>query len=434
MNRKQEYLSRICSADEVLKKVLFEGANVVFGNGAACPDTFTEALHRNRDRIPFFNIFHVLYFGNALHLTPEMKGKVRPIVNFMEKQSRAAYAEGRLDFMPCHFHEVPGLLRDGYYPPDIAVIQVSPPDEEGYCSYGLSCDYTKPAAELARIVVAEINVQMPRVGGRLNAIHISKLDHIIEVDRSVITVPPAPIGETEAIIGKHCASLVGDGAVLQLGIGAIPDAVLANLEDRKDLGIHTEMFSDGVMHLMRKGVITGKRKNIHTGKVVSAFVTGSKELYDFIDGNTDIELYPVEYTNFPATIGLHDNFISINSAIEIDLYGQLTAESIGYRLFSGSGGQVDFLRGVKLSKGGISIIALPSTAAKGALSRIVPILKEGSIITSGRNEVDYIVTEYGIAKLRGKTMSERARSLIAIAHPKFRDELEASAREQIGFF
>lgn len=434
MKNCSEYQTKTGSADDILAKVLFEGVNIVYGNAAACPDDFNEALYRNRQRIPRVNIFHVLYYGKSRHMMPEMRDKVRTFCNFMDKQARQAYAEGLIDFYPCHFHEVPSLFEEGFYRPDVAVIQVAPPDEEGYCSYGLSCDYTKPAAELAKVVVAEVNPQMPRVGGRKNAIHLSAIDHIIEVDHPIIEVPQAPIGELEAKIGAHVASLIGDGATVQLGIGAIPDAVLSNLGDRKDLGIHTEMFSDGVMKLMKKGVINNCRKELNPGKVVSAFITGSKELYDFVDDNPDIELYPVSYTNLPTNIGAISNFVAINSAIEVDLFGQGNAECIGPRLFSGSGGQVDFLRGTKISKGGLSVIALPSTAAKGAVSRIVPRLTPGALVTSPRNDVDYIVTEYGVARMRGKTMSERAHALINIAHPKFREELEQFAREQIGYY
>ncbi len=431
---KKLYDSRLVTMDEAIDEALFPHANVVLGGGVATPDAFTEAIYRKRETIPFFNLFTVIYFGNCEHLRPEMRGKIRPVVNFMEAQARKAYAEGLLDFIPCHFHEVPSLFREGYFPVDIAVVHVSLPDENGLCSFGLACDYTKPAADNAKVIIAELNPHMPRVGGAENTIHIKDIDYIVEVNRPIRTVPQAEVGEIEKRIGQYCASLVKDGATLQLGIGAIPDAVLFNLEDRKDLGIHTEMFSDGVMNLVQKGVVTGNCKNIEKSKVVTAFITGTKDLYDFVNDNPDILLKPVDFTNDPYIIGQIDNFVSINSAIEIDLYGQVTAESIGYRLFSGSGGQVDFLRGVKRSKGGISIIALPSTAAKGRVSRIVPCLQEGSIVTSGRNEVDYIVTEYGIAKLKGKTMSERAKALIDIAHPDFREDLIKAAKNMIGYF
>lgn len=367
-------------------------------------------------------------------MMPEMREKVRPFVNFMDRQARRAYADGLVDFYPCHFHEVPSLFEKGFYKPDVTLLQLAPPDAEGYCSYGLSCDYTKPAAEMAKVVVAEINPQMPRVGGRKNAIHISKIDHIIEVDHPIVAVPPASIGELEKKIGENVASLIGDGATLQLGIGAIPDAVLSYLTDRKNLGIHTELLSDGVMKLIELGVVNNSKKELHTGKVVATFITGSQDFYHFLNDNPDVELYPVSHTNKPDIIGSMSNFVAINSAIEVDLFGQANAESIGPRLFSGSGGQVDFLRGTKLSYGGFSVLALPSTASGGKVSRIVPRITQGALVTTPRNDVDYIVTEYGIARLRGKTMSERAKALIAIAHPSYREELDRFAREQIGYF
>ncbi len=433
MNWQSYYKEHLVTAAEAVQQSLFEGANVVVGSGAAQIDCFIEEMYAQRNSIPFVNLFHVLYFGKGLYLTPEMAGKVRPIINFMERQGRNAYKEGLVDFLPCHFHEVPGLIKQGFYPVDLAVVQLSAPDAEGICSLGVSCDYTRAAVDHAQKVVGIVNKQMPYLYGDTK-VPVSRLDYIIEIDEPLVSVPQAPIGEIEATIGKHCASLIGDGATLQLGIGAIPDAVLNNLEDRKDLGIHTEMFTDGVMRLMKAGVITGKAKTLHTGKVVSAFTFGSQELYKFLDHNPDVEMHPVDYTNDPFIIGQHDNVVSINSCIEIDLYGQVTAESIGFSLFSGSGGQVDFVRGAKRSKGGVSIIAMPATAKEGTVSRIVPTLKPGSIVTTGRNEVDYIITEFGIARMRGRTMSERARALISIAHPDFRAELEEAARKMIGYF
>lgn len=433
MNWKTYYQEHLCTPEEAVDKVLFPEANVILGSGAAHVDRFVEAMYQKRDTIPHINLFHVLYFGKALYLTPEMKEKVHPMINFMDGQSRKGYKEGLVDFLPCHFHEVPALLKQGFIRTDVAVVQLSMPNEEGICSLGVSCDYTRAAVDCAHVVVGVLNKQMPFLGGD-TAVPLEEIDYIIEEDAPLITVPAGKVGPVEAEIGKHCASLIGDGATLQLGIGAIPDAVLSNLHDRKDLGIHTEMFTDGVMKLMQKGVINGKAKTLHPGKVVSAFTFGSQELYQFLQNNPDVEMHPVDYTNDPYVIGENDNIVSINSAIEIDLTGQLTAESIGYSLFSGSGGQVDFVRGAKRSKGGISIIAMPSTAKEGALSRIVPTLKEGSVVTTGRNEVDYIITEYGIARLRGKTVVERAKALIAIAHPNFRAELEEAARRIFPYY
>lgn len=430
---KSYYNNHLTTAHEAVKQVITPDAHLVLGHAAATVDSFMEAMYDLRDELPHFSIFHVLYFGCTKHFLPEMAHAVSPKVNFMEAQARKACATGAIEFLPCHFHEVPALFRDGFYPVDVAVVQLSTPNEEGYCSFGISCDYTKPAVDCARVVVAEINPQMPFIGGD-NLVHITKIDHIIEVDHPMIEVKPTVPGELEMQIGDYCASLIKDGDTLQLGIGAIPDAVLSKLTDRKNLGIHTEMFTDGVMDLIQSGVINGKSKTLHPEKVVSAFVMGSQKLYDFINNNPMIELYSVDYTNDPFVVGQNDNMVSINSCLEIDLLGQVNAESIGYKMFSGSGGQVDFLRGAKRSKQGRSIIALPSTAKEGTISRIVPILSEGSVVTTGRNDVDYVITEYGIARLRGKGARERAKALIQIAHPKFREQLtEQAAQRYSGF-
>lgn len=433
MNNTQYISDHTVTAEEAVRKVLFEGANVVFGNAAAAPIAFSRAMYDLREDIPYCSVFHVLFYGEAMHLRPEMEGKIRPVFNFMERQAREAFLAGRAAYIPCPFHEVPALF-EGSYIPDVAVISISLPDEEGYCSLGPSSDYTLPALLVAEKIVAELNPLMPRVGGRNNSIHLSKIDYIIPVEHEMPVTPPAPVGEVEAQIGKLAASLIGDGATLQVGIGAIPDAVLDNLGDRKDLGIHTELMADGVMKLIQQGVVTGRCKTLHPGKAVAAFASGTEAFYRFLNENDEIELYPVSYVNDPYVIGQNDHMVSINSALSIDLYGQLTAESIGYRLYSGSGGQVDFLTGAKRSKGGFSIIALPATAKGGSLSRIVPALAEGSVVTSSRNDVDYIVTEYGIARLRGKTITERAKALISIAAPQFRESLEKAAFEHIPGF
>ena len=424
------YQAHLTTPWDALKASLTPGCNIVLGHAAAPVDTTLAAMAEHLAEVPEgCSLFHVLYFGKGYQYTPEFCQKVKVKVNFMEGQARKAFAAGLVDFLPTHFHEVPGLFTNGAYPVDVAIVQVSRPNEEGYCSLGISCDYTKPATQAARVVIAEVNDQMPFIGGD-NLIHLSEINHLIEVSVPLTEVKQPPVGETEKVIGGLCASLIQDGATLQLGIGAIPDAVLMNLEDRKDLGIHTEMFTDGVMHLMQKGVINGRAKTLHPGKVVSAFIMGSKELYAFLNNNPDVELYPVSYTNDPFVIGENYRMVSINSCIEIDLLGQVNAEAVGMRHFSGSGGQVDFLRGAKRSKEGLSIIAMPATAKDGALSRIVPLLGTGAPVTTGRNDVDYVVTEYGIAKLRGKTATERALALIEIAAPQFRDELRRAAAER----
>ncbi|WP_373763781.1 acetyl-CoA hydrolase/transferase family protein [Porphyromonas loveana] len=429
MEWQELYQQRVCSADEAVLKTLKLGTKVVFGHAAGAPARFSQAMHRQREKLEDITVFHMLYFGDAPHLLPEMRPHVHPTLNFLEGNSRPAYCDRRVDFIPCHFHEVPELFRQGFFPLDVAVVQVSAPNAEGYCSFGVACDYTKAAAECAPVVVAEVNKQMPFIGGE-NLIHVSKLHHIIEVDEPIAEVLPPAISDVELKIGQNCASLIKDGDTLQLGIGGIPDAVLRALEGHKDLGIHTEMFTDGVMRMIRKGVINGSKKTLHPGKVVTSLIFGSKELYDFVNNNPMIECYPVDYTNSADIIGKNDNMVSINSCLEMDLMGQAASESIGYEQFSGSGGQVDFFRGAKRSKGGISIMAIPSTAKKGTESRIVPLLKEGTCVTTGRNEVDYVVTEYGVARLRGATLRKRAEALTAIAHPDFRPTLEAEVRRR----
>lgn len=372
----------------------------------------------------------MLTLGKGICNAPEMEGHLHHITNFIGGNMRQAMKEGRVDFFPGYFSEVPSLMAPGeLLDPDVALIQVSYPNEEGYCSYGVSCDYTKPAAQNAKIVIAEMNRQMPFVGGD-NLIHISKINYIVKADYPLHTIAPTEIKEVEEAIGKNCAQLVKDGDTLQLGIGAIPDAVLLFLKDKKDLGIHSEMVSDGILELVNAGVINGSRKQINPGKIVATFLMGTQALYDFVNGNDSVEMYPVDYVNDPFVIAQNDNVVSINSCVEVDLMGQVVSESIGLRQISGPGGQVDFVRGAARSKGGRSIIAMPSTASRGASSRIVPLIAEGAAVTTPRNDVDYIVTEYGIAKLKGKTLRERAKALIAIAHPQFRAELEAAYAER----
>lgn len=426
---KQIYQDRLTTAQEAVRQSINSGTYVVFGHAVAAPESISRAIYEQRERLEDVRIFHMLYFGEAWHLRPEMQGHVIPVINFLDKASRVSYADRRAEFLPCHFHEVPDLFRLGLYPVEVAAIQLSRPNAEGYCSFGVSNDYTKASTEAARVVIAEVNQQMPFIGGD-NLIHVSELDYIVEVDRPLPAFPPAPIGEVEQRIAKHCATLISDGATLQLGIGAIPDAVLQCLEDRKDLGIHTEMFTDGVMHMMRSGQITGQKKTKDIGKVVSTLIMGSKELYDFLDGNESIAMHPVNYTNDPYVIGQQDNLISINSCIEIDLTGQVASETIGLQQFSGTGGQVDFIRGAKRSKGGCAILAFASTAQGGKISRIVPMLSAGTQVTTGRNEVDYVVTEYGCVRLRGLTLRERAEALMSIAHPDFHPMLQAAIEER----
>lgn len=425
------YQERCVSAREAVTLGIKSGDRLVLGHCAATPDQVMEALYDLRAGYEGLTTFHMLYFGEPYHLRPEMRPHLKPYINFVDKNSRSSVESGRAEFMPCHFHEVPSMFTNGIYPVDVAIIQVSRPNAEGYCSFGISNDYTKAAAHAAIRVIAEVNKQMPFIGGD-NLIHISELDYIVEVDRPLVAVPPAQIGNEERQIATYCAELIQDGSTLQLGIGAIPDAVLQCLGDRRDLGIHTEMFTDGVMHMLKSGHINGSRKTLHQGKVVTTLIMGSQELYQYLDGNELIEAYPVSYTNDPYLMGQNDNLISINSCLEIDLTGQVASESIGLKQFSGTGGQVDFLRGAKRSRGGCSILAFKATAQNGETSRIVPTLSEGANITASRNDVDYIVTEYGRVRLRGLSLPERAKALCSIAAPKFRPMLEKAIRERWG--
>lgn len=421
MNWKEQYKERIVSAAEAVGAIK-SGDSVVCSHAATNPQIIMREMVAQKERFHDVRIFHVLPLGYGDYLLPENSEHFRHITTFAGGGSRQAIAEGKADFIPAFFKDLPGLLGDAI-PVDVAIVNVSLPDDEGLCSLGLACDYTKAAVEKARIVIAQINECMPYVEGAANKVHLSKFDYMIPCADPMPEIPLPVISDVEREIGRHCASLVNDGDTLQLGIGALPDAVIMFLKDKKDLGLHSEMFSDGAMELMKSGVINGSRKTLHTGKVVVTFLIGTRVLYDFVDKNPDIEMLPVDYVNDPWVIGKNDNMVSINSCIEVDLMGQVNAESIGLKQFSGVGGQVDYVRGTAISKGGRSIIAMPSTAAKGKASRIVPLLSEGAAVTTSRNDVDYVVTEYGIAKLKGKTLRQRAEALIAIAHPDFRGGL-----------
>lgn len=415
------YSDRFVSADEAITHIK-DGDNVVFGHSAAVPQVVPKVMADNYKSFSNVKIYHMLTFDSGPCYSPEMKESFRHITNFAGANTRKALHEGRADFVPSFFSTIPRLF-DTTYPIDVAIVQVSYPDRNGNCSFGTSCDYTKPAAEKAKFVIAEMNEQLPFVYGE-NYIHISKLNAIVPVSYPIIEIPIKPITEIERKIGNFCASLIEDGSTLQLGIGTIPDAVLHFLGNKKDLGIHTEMFSDGVIDLVEKGIINGSQKTLHKGKIIATFLAGSKRLYDFVHCNSFVDLYPVDYVNDPRVIGMNDKMVSINSCIEVDLMGQVCSETIGSYQFSGAGGQMDYVRGTSWSKGGKSIIAMPSTAAHGTMSRIVPYLKQGASVTTSRNDVEYIVTEYGAAYLKGKTLRERAKALIAIAHPDFRAELQ----------
>ena len=430
-NWKERYESKLCTSDEAIKKIAGV-KRIIFEHACGESVLLTEALMKNKELFKKTEIIHLVAMGKGEYAKKENSEYFRHNALFAGGTTREAANSSYGDYTPSFFFEMPELFKKGgVLNPDVTIIQVSYPDEHGYCSYGISCDYTKCAAENSNIVIAQVNKFMPRTLGNC-FIHIDNINYIVEQATPIIELKIPVIGEIEKRIGEHCASLIDDGATLQLGIGAIPDAVLSFLRHKKDLGIHSEMISDGVVDLVNLGVITNKRKNINTGKSIVSFLMGTRKLYDYIDNNPEIELHPVEYVNNPFIIAQNDNMISINSAIQVDLMGQVNAESIGSKQFSGTGGQVDFVRGAAMSKGGKSIIALPSTAAKGTISKIVFTLDEGAAVTTSRNDVDYIITEYGIAHLKGKSLRERAKALIEIAHPDFREELRKKAVGKFG--
>jgi 4-hydroxybutyrate CoA-transferase len=341
---------------------------------------------------------------------------------------REAVNDGRADFVPVHLSEIPDLVRSGDLAVDVALIHVSRPDEHGFCSYGVGVECTKAAAERARTVIALVNRRMPRSLGD-SFIHASRLTHVVEADRPIRELPGAGrVGPVARAIGEHVAALIENGSTLQMGIGEIPDAVLLLLAGKRELGIHTEMFSDGVVELFERGVITGEAKTLHRGKIVASFVLGSKRTFDFLDNNPVVEFHPTDYVNDPFVIAQNERMVAINSALAVDLTGQVCADSIGCSIYSGCGGQLDFMRGAARSKGGKPIIALPSTAKEGRLSRIVDVLGAGSGVVTTRADVHYVVTEYGVASLHGRSLRERASALIEIAHPDFRAELRQAAR------
>jgi acetyl-CoA hydrolase len=428
MNWLEAYRQKRCPADEAVAHI-HDGHTVYIQPGCAEPEQLVRAMVRRGPQLRDVKVIHLLTAGNADYVKPEMAGHFRHVAFFAGANVRSALNEGRADFIPIFLGEIEALFANGSVPVDIALIHVSPPDEHGFCSYGVGVDTTKTAAEHAGLVIAQVNPKMPRSLGD-SFIHLNKIDHLVEVDDDILEHPQGQISDVAKKIGSNIADLIEDGATLQLGIGEIPDAVLYYLESKKDLGIHTEMVSDGVVPLIEKGVINNEKKTLHPGKVILGFVLGTRKLYDFIDNNPIFEFHPSSYTNDPFIISRNDKQVAINSALEVDLTGQVCADSIGYNFYSGIGGQVDFIRGAARSKGGKPIIALPSTAKNDTLSRLVPHLKEGAGVVTSRGDVHYVVTEYGVAYLHGKTVQERCRALIKIAHPKFRDELIKFAREK----
>ncbi|MGC8855202.1 MAG: acetyl-CoA hydrolase/transferase family protein [Anaerolineae bacterium] len=426
------YKSRVVRAEEAVRAI--QSGNRIFLTGnVSVPKKVLNALVDYAPNLQDVEICQALTIGPADYVKPEMQGHLRVNTLFISANVRQAVHEGRADFTPVLLSEFPLLFKHRILPVDVAIIHVSLPDEHGFCSLGVEVGLTKSPAESAKIIIAEVNDQMPRTLGD-SFIHVSRLNYIVPVNYPIPELPMADEGSSDVVekIAGHIAELIPNGATMQMGIGAIPDAVLGYLHHKKDLGIHTELFSDGVIDLVERGVLTNARKTLHPGKIVAGFILGTKRLYDWVDDNPLIELHRTEYVNDPFVIAQNERMVAINSAIEVDLTGQVCADSIGPKLYSGVGGQLDFIYGASRSKGGVPIIALPSTTTLKngtVISRIVAMLKQGAGVVTTRNHVHYVVTEYGVADLYGKTIRQRARQLINIAHPDFRADLEKQAKE-----
>ncbi len=427
----ERYADKLITSTQAIKHVR-PGDRVFVGSACGEPQELVRALSQAGGSLSDTELIQVLTLGVAPYADPKYSTSFRANAFFIGNSLRGAVNEARADYTPIFLSRVPDLFKTRRIPIDVALVMVNPPDEHGFCSLGVSVDITKTAAECAKMVVAQVNPQMPRALGDC-FLHVDQIDYLVEHDESLLEWPVVedPDEITQRIAG-HIARLVPDGATLQLGIGRVPDAILSLLKDKIDLGIHTEMFSDGVMRLVQAGVITGRRKTLHAGKIVGSFAMGSRELFDFINDNPEIELRPSQYTNDPRIICRHDNMIAINAGIEVDLTGQVVADSIGTWFYSGIGGHADFMRGAALAKNGKPIIAMPSVAEtpKGVVSRVVSNLSEGAGVTTTRGDTHYIVTEYGVAYLHGRNLRERAMALINVAHPDFRSELLHKAKQR----
>lgn len=426
-----DYKKKLTTAEEAVSAIK-SGDRVYISGNAATPYVLMNALATRKDELKDVELAHVLLLGKDPLSKPDMEGHFRHNSLFVGPADRKAINEGRADYVPIFLHQIPDLFYSNQMPLDAVMLHLSPPDEHGFMSYGVEVLASKAAAETAKAVIAQVNDKMPRVLGD-SFIHISRVHKIVEVSEELPQLEKMPFTEVEKKIGSFVADLIDDGSTLQLGIGGIPDAVLTALAGRRDLGVHSEMVSDGVMEAIEAGTITGAKKTFHPYKVIMTFLLGSNKLYEFADNNPVFEAHPTEYTNHPFNVSRNENMIAINSAIEVDITGQVCSDSIGSYIYSGFGGQVDFIRGAAHSKGGKPIIALPSTAKKGELSRIVPYLKKGAGVVTTRADVKYVVTEFGIAFLHGKNLQERTKALIDIAHPDFREDLvkEAIARHLI---
>lgn len=426
MSWTEQYSQKVVSAAEAVKAVK-SGDRIFLTGNCSVPNEILSALVDRAHELKDVEICQALTIGSADYVSPEMEGHLRVNTMFISHNTREAVGAGRADFTPVLLSEFPLLFKNKVLPVNVAFVHLSPPDPHGYCSFGVEVGLSKSPAESAEIIIAEVNEQMPRTLGD-SFIHVSAIDYIVPVD---YPLPELAMGESKPSeevekIAAYIADLIPDEATMQMGIGAIPDAVLKHLYEKKDLGIHTELFSDGVIDLVEAGVLTNAKKTLHPGKIIAGFILGTKRLYDWVHNNPMIEFLRTEYVNDPFVVSQNHRMVAINSAIEVDLTGQICADSIGTRLYSGVGGQLDFVYGASRSKGGVPIIALPSTAKD--FSRIVPTLKLGAGVVTTRNHIHYVVTEYGVANLYGKTIRERAQQLINVAHPDFREELTKEAQ------
>lgn len=430
MSWEEYYKSRVVSAYEAIKNIR-DGDKVVMAFGCGAPKGIEKVMYEHYEEFRDVQIHCMIVLGETLWIDEKLKGHFSFNSFFASASNRAAISSGAADFTPCFFHEIPSVIRD-VVSPRVTIMSVCPPDENGFVSLGTNVDYIGGTLDYCEVKIAQVNRNVPRAHGKAIR-HVSEFDWFVEIDELLPEVPTISITDVEKKIGQNCASLINDGDCIQLGIGGIPNAICDELKSKKDLGLHSEMVGDGVVDLIRSGVINNSKKTgEHKGKCLLGFAFGTRKLFDFMNDNPVIEMYPIDYVNYPPVIAENDNMVSVNSCLQIDLQGQVVSDTIGLHQFSGVGGQVDFVRGAAMSKGGRSIIAMPSTAKDNTISRIVPVINDYSAVTTSRNDVQYIVTEYGIANLKGKTMKERARELIRIAHPDFRDSLCSVFEERFG--
>jgi acyl-CoA hydrolase/GNAT superfamily N-acetyltransferase len=431
-NWRTTYADKLCSAMQAIQAIR-PGRRILIGSGAAEPVALVEALVSHGKHLADNEIVHLMTLGPAPYVAADHQGRFRHAAFFIGANTREAVRAGRADFIPVFLSEIPEVIRSRRVRIDVALIQVTPPDRHGYVSLGVSVDIVRAAVESADLVIAQVNPRMPWTYGD-SAIPVGRIHHLVEAETPILERVGDPPDEVSRAIGRNVASLVPDGATLQVGIGGIPDAVLASLGDRHDLGVHTEMLSDGIMRLAQAGVITGARKTLLREKLVTSFVMGTQALYEWAHEHPALEMRPSDFTNDPGIIARNERMVSINSALAVDLTGQVASDTLGGQFYSGIGGQVDFVRGASRSKGGKAIIALPSTARKGTVSRIRATLEEGAGVVTSRGDVKYVVTEHGVADLWGKSVRERAKALIEIAHPAFRGEILGAAKKRLFVF